>query len=59
MRPPRPEISFFSCSFRKKIIHIIGWRPPLGLALPPLRNPGPATVIGYSHCTGTGPGQGM
>ena len=48
-RPPSPlwpKISSFSCSFRKKIGQIIGWRsPPLGLAPPPLGNPGSATAL--------------
>ena len=45
-RPLGPKISSFSCSFWKKIAQIIGWRPLLELAPPPLGNPGSATEGG-------------
>ena len=47
MRPPPLAQNFFIfMQFSGKIGQIIGWRPPpLGLAPPPLGNPGSATAI--------------
>ena len=44
-RPPTAQNFFIFMQFSGKIDQIIGWHtPPLGLAPPPLRNPGSATV---------------
>ena len=60
-RPPRPPMAqnfFIFMQFSGKIGQIIGWRPPLGLAPPPLGNPGSATEKGcgtwqYACCVHT------
>ena len=47
MRAPPAQNSFIFMQFSEKIGQIIGWRgppPPLGLAPPPLGNPGSATA---------------
>ena len=41
--PPLAQNFFIFMQFSGKIGQIIGWRPPLGLAPPPLGNPGSAT----------------
>ena len=45
--PPLAQNFFIFMQFVEKIGQIIGWRPPLGLAPPPLGNPG--SVTGHSH----------
>ena len=47
--PMGAKISSFSCSFRRKLTKIIGWRPPQELAPPPRGNPGSATAIAWSR----------
>ena len=42
--PPVAQNFFIFMQFSGKIGQIIGWRPPLGLAPPPLGNPGSATA---------------
>ena len=50
-RPPPPlaQNFFIFMQFSGKIDQIIGWRTPLGLAPPPLGNPGFATAIDVTH----------
>ena len=43
--PPLPQNFFIFMQFSGKIGQIIGWRSPLGLAPPPLGNPGSATAF--------------
>ena len=46
--PPLAQNFFIFMQFLGKIGQIIGWPPPLGLAPPPLGNPGSTTVQSYS-----------
>ena len=43
--PPLAQNFFIFMQFLGKIGQIIGWAPPLGLAPPPLGNPGSATAL--------------
>ena len=55
-RLPLAQNFLIFMQFSGKIGQIIGWRPPLGLAPPPMGNPGSATAIihicGFEHILG-------